>query len=76
MPEPAPISPADDSGLRRDIGFTGSAFLAFNGVIGASIFALPAKLQDQFGWFSPWLFPLFGLLVLLVALPFARTASH
>jgi amino acid transporter len=65
-----------DSGLRRDIGFTGSAFLAFNGVIGASIFALPAKLQDQFGWFSPWLFPLFGLLVLLVALPFARTASH
>jgi amino acid transporter len=55
---------------------TGSAFLAFNGVIGASIFALPAKLQDQFGAFSPWLFPLFGLLVLLVALPFARTASH
>jgi amino acid transporter len=65
-----------DAGLRREIGFTGSAFLAFNGVIGASIFALPAKLQDQFGAFSPWLFPLFGLLVLLVALPFARTASH
>jgi amino acid transporter len=76
MPEPAPTSSGDDSGLRRDIGFTGSAFLAFNGVIGASIFALPAKLQDQFGWFSPWLFPLFGLLVLIVALPFARTASH
>jgi amino acid transporter len=76
MEEPPPISPNDDGGLRRDIGFTGSAFLAFNGVIGASIFALPAKLQDQFGWFSPWLFPLFGLLVLVVALPFARVASH
>lgn len=71
-----PTKPAEDGKLRRDIGFTGSAFLAFNGVIGASIFALPAKLQDQFGAFSPWLFPLFGLLVLVVALPFARVASH
>jgi basic amino acid/polyamine antiporter, APA family len=70
------MSERPDEPLRRDIGFTGSAFLAFNGVIGASIFALPAKLQDQFGWFSPWLFPLFGLMVLAVALPFARTASH
>src|SRR5688500_6907942 len=76
MGEPEPIRAAEDKGLRREIGFTGSAFLAFNGVIGASIFALPAKLQDQFGWFSPWLFPLFGLLVLVVALPFARVASH
>jgi amino acid transporter len=73
MEEP---SPTDEKKLRRDIGFSGSAFLAFNGVIGASIFALPAKLQDQFGAFSPWLFPLFGLLVLVVALPFARVASH
>jgi amino acid transporter len=70
------MQPSEDGKLRRDIGFTGSAFLAFNGVIGASIFALPAKLQDQFGAFSPWLFPLFGLLVLVVALPFARVASH
>lgn len=66
----------DDGKLRREIGFAGSAFLAFNGVIGAGIFALPARLHEQFGWFSPWLFPLFGLLVLVVALPFARTASH
>jgi APA family basic amino acid/polyamine antiporter len=72
----ASATETSDRKLRRDIGFTGSAFLAFNGVIGASIFALPARLQDQFGWFSPWLFPLFGLLVLLVALPFARVASH
>ncbi len=63
------------AGLRRDIGLTGSAFLSFNGIVGAGIFALPGALYLQFGTFSPWLFPLFGLLVLLVALPFARLAS-
>ena len=62
--------------LRRDIGFFGSAFLSFNGVVGAGIFALPGTLYDKFGAFSPFLFPLFGLLVLLVALPFARVAGH
>ena len=62
--------------LRRDIGFFGSAFLSFNGVVGAGIFALPGTLYDKFGAFSPYLFPLFGLLVLLVALPFARVAAH
>ncbi|HEY0043415.1 MAG TPA: APC family permease [Allosphingosinicella sp.] len=65
----------EDEPLRRDIGFTGSAFLSFNGVVGAGIFALPATLYTQFGAFSPWLFPLFGLLVLVIALPFARVAS-
>ncbi|MDQ8756052.1 APC family permease [Sphingosinicella sp. LHD-64] len=66
---------ADAPGLRRDIGFTGSAFLAFNGIVGAGIFALPATLHGQFGAFSPWLFPLFALAVLLVVLPFARLAA-
>ena len=65
----------DDSSLRRDIGLTGSAFLSFNGIVGAGIFALPAALHLQFGAFSPWLFPIFGLLILLVALPMARLAS-
>ena len=62
--------------LKRDIGFFGSAFLSFNGVVGAGIFALPAVLAARFGDFSPWLFPLFGLLVLIVAVPFARVAGH
>ncbi|MFC7500204.1 APC family permease [Enterovirga sp. GCM10030262] len=61
--------------LRREIGFAGSAFLSFNGIVGAGIFALPATLHFQFGAFSPWLFPIFGLLILLVALPFARLAA-
>jgi basic amino acid/polyamine antiporter, APA family len=62
-------------GLRRDIGFAGSAMLSFNGIVGAGIFALPATLHLQFGAFSPWLFPVFGLLFLLIVLPFARLAS-
>jgi APA family basic amino acid/polyamine antiporter len=66
----------DEPSLRRDIGLTGSAFLSFNGMVGAGIFALPAVLHLQFGTFSPWLFPLFGLLVLVVAWPFARLAAH
>ncbi len=64
-----------EGGLKRDIGFFGSAFLSFNGVVGAGIFALPEKLYSQFGAFSPFLFPLFGLLVLVIALPFARIAA-
>lgn len=66
---------AGDSGLRRDIGFVGSAFLSFNGIVGAAIFALPATLHLQFGTFSPWLFPLFAVLTLAVVLPFARLAE-
>lgn len=69
-------STGDGTKLKRDIGFAGSAFLAFNGVVGAGIFALPGTLYDQFGVFSPWLFPLFGGLILLVAVPFAQLAAR
>ena len=69
------MAEAQDEPLRRDIGFFGSAFLSFNGVVGAGIFALPEKLYTQFGAFSPFLFPLFGLLVLLIAIPFSRMAA-
>jgi amino acid transporter len=70
------VSGAADEPLRRDIGFFGSAFLSFNGVVGGGIFALPATLYTQFGAFSPFLFPMFGLLVLVIALPFARVAAR
>jgi APA family basic amino acid/polyamine antiporter len=70
------VIPVRDEPLRRDIGFFGSAFLSFNGVVGGGIFALPGTLYDKFGAFSPFLFPLFGLLVLIVALPFSRVAAR
>ncbi|MEO7178153.1 MAG: APC family permease [Allosphingosinicella sp.] len=65
-----------DEPLRRDIGFLGSAFLSFNGVVGGGIFALPATLYVKFGAFSPFLFPLFGFLVLVIAIPFSRVAAR
>ncbi len=71
-----PAIPAAERQLKRDIGFYGAAFIAFNGAIGAGIFALPGRLHADFGGFAPWLFPLFGLLILLIALPFGRVASH
>ncbi|WP_205479289.1 APC family permease [Sphingomonas arenae] len=66
---------ADQPSLRRDIGPLGSALLCFNGIVGAGIFALPGTLHAQFGSFSPWLFPLFGSLFLLIVIPFARLAA-
>ncbi|GAA0652312.1 APC family permease [Brevundimonas lenta] len=71
-----PVIPASERQLKRDIGFFGAAFIAFNGAIGAGIFALPGRLHAEFGGFAPWLFPIFGLLILVIALPFGRVASH
>jgi basic amino acid/polyamine antiporter, APA family len=68
-------APAEEP-LKRDIGFFGSAFLSFNGLVGAGIFVLPGTLHDRFGSFSPLLFPLFGLIFLAIAIPFARVAGH
>jgi amino acid transporter len=70
------VAQEQETGLKRDIGFWGSSFLSFNGLVGAGIFALPATLYTQFGTFSPWLFPLFGALALIVALPFSRLAAY
>jgi len=61
--------------LRRDIGLPGAILLSFNGIVGAGIFALPGTLYAQFGTFSPWLFPIFGALMLLIAVPFAWLAA-
>ena len=49
--------------------------LAFNGAIGASIFALPATLAADFGTWAPLLFPLVGLASLLIAIPFSRSVA-
>lgn len=69
------MSASGEPRLERRIGTIGSGLLSFNGIVGAGIFALPAALHVQFGAFSPWLFPIFGLLILLVVVPFARLAA-
>lgn len=49
--------------------------LVLNGIVGAGIFALPGTMLSEFGAFSPWLFPLFGVLVLLVVIPLGEVAG-
>ena len=61
--------------LPRRIGIGGALLLAFNGAIGASIFARPGDLAADFGTFAPWLFPLVGLASLLIAIPFSRSVA-
>lgn len=61
--------------LPRRLGLGGALLLSFNGAIGAALFALPATLALQLGDFSPWLFPLAGLVCLLIALPYASASA-
>lgn len=68
-------SSVSDSLLHREIGRLGIATVAMNGVIGSGIFALPAVAIAQAGYFSPWVFVLCGILILSIALTFARIAS-
>jgi APA family basic amino acid/polyamine antiporter len=63
-------------GLRREISQLGFGAIALNGTIGAGIFALPAIAVESAGLFSPWLFVLCGLLIMLIVLAFARVASY
>jgi basic amino acid/polyamine antiporter, APA family len=62
--------------LKRDITSFGAMLLVLNGVIGVGIFALPANVAIRVGDFAPWLFPIFGLLMLTVVLTFAELASY
>ena len=66
---------SDEQRLPRRIGVGGALMLAFNGAIGASIFALPALLAADFGTLAPWLFPLVGLASFLIAIPFSRSVA-
>jgi amino acid transporter len=65
-----------DAGLRREISQLGFGAIALNGTIGAGIFALPAIAVAQAGLFSPWIYVLCGLLIMLIVLAFARVASY
>ena len=66
---------SEQPSLPRRIGIGGALLLAFNGAIGASIFALPATLAADFGTSAPWLFPLVGIASLLIAIPFSRSVA-
>lgn len=61
--------------LARQIGLGGALLLSFNGVVGSGIFALPAALAERLGAFSPYMFLIAGLLILLIAIPYARSVA-
>lgn len=60
--------------LTRGIGGIGAALLVLNGLIGAGIFALPAKMAAELGAFSPYVFLIFGVLMLSVVWCFGQLA--
>ena len=64
-----------ENGLPRRIGLPGAIALSFNGAVAASIFALPATLAADFGFFSPLMFPIVGFAALLIIIPFSWSAS-
>jgi amino acid transporter len=63
-------------GLHQEISQLGFGAIALNGMIGAGIFALPAFAIEQAGLFSPWIYVLCGLLIMLIVLVFARVSSY
>ena len=69
-------NPQREPGLKREIGQLGFGSIALNGTIGAGIFALPAIAVERAGLFSPWVFVVCGLLIMLIVLSFARAASY
>lgn len=60
--------------LTKGIGGVGAALLVLNGLIGAGIFALPAKMAAELGAFSPYIFLIFGALMLTIVWCFGQLA--
>ncbi len=61
--------------LTKGIGGIGAALLVLNGLIGAGIFALPAKMAAELGAFSPFIFLIFGALMLSIVWCFGQLAA-
>lgn len=62
--------------LLRGFGAAGVALIVLNSMMGAGIFALPARVAEAAGSFSPWLFLLVGLLFTTVVLTFSELSSY
>lgn len=61
--------------LPKKVGAGGAALLAFNGAVGAAVFALPATLDTSVGMWAALLFPAAALVMLLIAIPFAKAIA-
>lgn len=65
-----------DEKLVRQFSVLGLWVLVFNGIFGAGIFGLPARIAAQTGCYSPLLFVACGLLMAPIVLSFAEAASY
>jgi amino acid transporter len=61
--------------LPKRVGPGGAALLSFNGAVGAAVFALPATLDGNVGMWAALLFPAAALVMLLIAIPFAKAIA-
>src|SRR5262245_5629614 len=62
--------------LKRDIGFIGATFIALNGVIGATVFAMPQAVAEAVGGAGPYLILALGAAMVFVALMFGELAGR
>ncbi len=67
---------SEGRGLVRAIGRFDLTAAVVNGVIGSSVFGMPARLAELLGTDSPWGYVIAGLFTLLVVLCFAEVASR
>ncbi|MCC5785891.1 MAG: APC family permease [Phycisphaerales bacterium] len=74
MTSPLP-PPAKHEPLVRRLGPWALWLLVINGMIGAGIFGIPARLEREAGEFGPWVFALCALLIAPIMLSFARLSS-
>jgi len=66
----------EEHGLVRVIGRYDLTAAVVNGVIGSSVFGMPALLAELLGTASPWGYVVAGVFTLLVVLCFAEVASR
>ncbi len=67
---------SEDRGLVRVIGRYDLTAAVINGVIGSSVFGMPARLAELLGTASPWGYVVAGLFNLIIVLCFAEVASR
>jgi amino acid transporter len=65
-----------DEALVRRFTVVGLWVLVFNGILGAGIFGLPARIAGLTGPYSPLFFVVCGLLMAPIVLTFAEAASY
>ncbi len=67
---------SEERGLVRVIGRYDLTAAVINGVIGSSVFGMPARLAELLGTASPWGYVIAGLFTLVIVLCFAEVASR